>query len=119
MTESSAGAAGPTITWGDPVAGLRLGIAPHGAQVDLCLHNTGDAPLEVLSYVDAGRRHYDWYTLQVRDAAGATRVITLLDDRDESGIVRATLASGERLRHTIDVNRWAALEANGGAAFPS
>jgi hypothetical protein len=98
------------LVWGAPAGGLRLGIGSAGAVVSLALENTGERPLEVLSHVlAAGEAHYDWFTVRV-DA----RELRLLDDRNRSAVVRATLAPGESLRHEVDLAAWAQRPVNGG-----
>jgi len=92
--------------------GLELRIAARGSAAVLILHNCGSHPLTVLSHVDAGERHYDWFTIELADGAG-TRVLRLYDDRNESGRVTAVLAPGENLEHAIDVAAWARRKVNG------
>lgn len=105
---------GIAATWGEPVDGLRLGLAPRDAAIELVLQNVGETDLEVLSHVAAGEIHLDWYTLRLQDAGGDTRTLRLLDARDESGVVRATVAPGESVRHRVAVGEWAARPVNGG-----
>ncbi|RIK46865.1 MAG: hypothetical protein DCC58_01700 [Chloroflexi bacterium] len=118
MTDANGGVPVPALTWGQPQGGLRLGLAADGAQITLALENIGKQPLEVLSHVEAGEIHLDWYTLHVASGTAPPRLIHLLDDRDESAIIRATLAPQQRLQHTIDLQAWASRPANGGAPFP-
>lgn len=96
--------------WGEPVAGLRLGIAARGgAVVELSLENTGEGDLAVLSHVAAaGEDHLDWFTVRV-----GARELRLLDERNRSAPVRATLAPGEAVSHTVDLAAWALRERNG------
>lgn len=102
-----------SVSWGRPARGLRLGVAAEAGLAELHLQNVGDAPLEVLSHVKAHEKHFDWFGLSLKDAAGATRRLRLLDDRDKSGTVRARLEPGESLRHSIDVGDWASRPVNG------
>jgi hypothetical protein len=96
--------------WGEPVAGLRLGIdARGGAVVELALENTGDGALQVLSHVlAAGEDHLDWFTVHVGE-----RELRLLDERNRSAAVRVTLAPGEAVRHTVNLAAWALRPPNG------
>ncbi len=102
------------VSWGQAVKGVRLGLAPHGAEVGLFLQNVGEATIEVLSHVEAGEVQLDWYTLHLENEQGAPRTLRLLDARDESSIVRAQLAPGGQLSHRVAVAAWAARPINGG-----
>jgi hypothetical protein len=105
----------PDIRWGSPVNGLRLGVSGGAGFVELSLENVGTQPLTVLSHVNAGEIHLDWFTLRLRDGSGGTRALHLLADRDKSGGVKVTLEPGKSLQHRVDVQRWAARPANGSA----
>lgn len=100
------------VVWGEPLNGLRLGLEKNDGDLILHLRNVGQVPLEVLSHVDAGEVHLDWFTLNLQDEKGNNHQVTLLDNRDESGIVLVDLAPGEGLQHTVDVTDWATREAN-------
>src|SRR5690242_20637 len=65
------------ITWGAAVDGLRLGLSVKGVVVGMHLQNVGDAPLDVLSYVQAHERHFDWYSLVLTDSGGDSRTLAL------------------------------------------
>ena len=101
-----------TLVWGQPQGGLRLGIdGEHASAARIALENVGDAPLEVLSHVEAGERHYDWFTLVL----DGVRELTLADDRNRSARVTVSLAAGESLEHTVELTDWAARAINGAA----
>lgn len=101
-----------TLVWGQPEGGLRLGVGgEHARAVRIALENVGDAALEVLSHVEAGERHYDWFTLVL----DGRRELTLADDRNRSARVTVSLAAGESLEHEVDLTDWAARAVNGAA----
>lgn len=102
------------IHWGTPVNGLRLGIAGGAGVAELSLENVGGAPLRVLSHVNAGEVHLDWFTLELRDSRGAARTLHLMAERNKSGRVEVTLAPGQNLAHRVDLQAWAARPDNGG-----
>lgn len=102
-----------SVSWGQQVSGLRLGLSTDGGFVELHLQNIGTAPLEVLSHVNAGDIHLDWYTLRLKDELGNTRKLELVDERDKSGIVRAHLEPGVSIQHQVDVVAWAVRSING------
>ncbi len=95
------------VTWGDPVNGLRLGIAG-GNTAELYLRNVGVSAFDVWSYVNAQERQYDWFTLHLEDTMGNKRTILLMNDRDKSAPIRVHLAPGETVHHSIDVRHWVA-----------
>jgi hypothetical protein len=105
-----------SMVWGQPVAGLRLGLGTGATAgtVTIYLENTGTAPLQVLSHVAAQEKHLDWYTLQVQDGGRASRTLKLLGPRRESGKVQVPLAAGARIEHAVDVAAWAKRPINGG-----
>jgi hypothetical protein len=105
----------PDIRWGSPVNGLRLGVSGGAGFAELSLENVGTQPLTVLSHVNAGEMHLDWFTLRLRAGSGAARDLHLLADRDKSGRVKVTLEPGKSLQHRVDVQRWAARPVNGNA----
>jgi hypothetical protein len=105
------------IHWGTPVNGLRLGVAGGAGFAELSLENVGTQPLVVLSHVNAGEVHLDWFLLRLKDSHGTVRELHLLDDRDKSGRVQVTLTPGKSLQHRVDVQRWATKPANGSAAL--
>ena len=105
------------IHWGSAVNGLRPGVASSAGFAELSLENVGAQPLQVLSHVNAGEVHLDWYSLRLRDDKGAVRELHLLDDRDKAGQVQVTLAPGQSLKHRVDVQRWAGRPANGSASL--
>src|SRR5579859_193473 len=82
-------AGSPTATaWGAAQSGLRLGIevdagAPAGAVI-MRLENQGSHPIHVASHVDAGDRQFDWFTVELVDAAGGKRTLHFMDARNES-----------------------------------
>lgn len=95
------------------VDGLELLAGARKSAAVLTLRNCGTTPITVLSHVDAGERHYDWFTIEL-ERAGETRVLRLYDDRNESARVTAELAPGDGLEHVIDVGAWARRAVNGG-----
>jgi hypothetical protein len=97
----------PDTQWGTPVNGLRLGVAGGAGMAELALENVGTQPLRVLSHVNAGEVHLDWFALQLRDSRGVVRAISLFGDRNKSGRVEVTLAPGQHLQHRVDVQSWA------------
>lgn len=105
------------IHWGTPVNGLRLGIAGGAGVAELSLENVGGSPLRVLSHVNAGEIHLDWFTLALRDGRGAERTLHLLADRNKSAQVEVALAPGQHLQHRVDLQAWAARSDNGGKAL--
>lgn len=107
----------PEIHWGTPVNGLRLGVAGGAGVAELSLENVGAAPLRVLSHVNAGEIHLDWFTVALRDSRGTERTLHLLADRNKSGRVEVTLAPGQHLQHRVDLQAWAARPDNGGAVL--
>lgn len=111
LSKTSSNAA--SVSWGKQVSGLRLGLSPDGGLVELHLQNVGTAPLEVLSHVNAGDIHLDWYTLHLTDEKGNTRKLKLVDERDKSGIVRAHLEPGGSIQHQVNVGVWATHSING------
>jgi hypothetical protein len=102
------------IHWGTPVNGLRLGVAGGAGMAELSLENVGGAPLRVLSHVNAGDIHLDWFTIELRDGRGAERTLHLMAERNKSGRVEVTLAPGQSLQHRVDLQAWAARGDNGG-----
>jgi hypothetical protein len=105
------------IHWSSPVNGLRLGVGGNGGFAELSLENTGTTPLLVLSHVNAGETHLDWFSLHLRDSHGAVRDLHLFADRDKSAEVKVTLAPGQRVNHRVDLQSWAARPSNGAAAL--
>ncbi|BFU44094.1 hypothetical protein [Krasilnikovia sp. MM14-A1004] len=103
------------VAWSPVVAGLRLGGAADGDTVTFTLQNAGRAELTVLSHVDVGEIHLDWYAVQL----DGDRTLRFLADRDESAVERARLAPGQSLTHTVDLRRWAGRPVNGGAPLPT
>jgi hypothetical protein len=93
-------------------ADLELGLGYDAPCAVVTLRNAGDVPVTVLSHVDAGQRHYDWLTIEL-ECAGGTRVLRFADARNESALVKATLAPGETLEHRVDLAAWALRGPNG------
>jgi hypothetical protein len=102
------------IHWGTPVNGLRLGVAGTAGMAELSLENVGAAPLRVLSHVNAGEIHLDWFTVELRDRGGAERTLHLMAARNKSGRVEVTLAPGQSLQHRVDLQAWAVRAENDG-----
>ena len=103
------------IRWSQPVNWLRLGISGGSGFAELSLENVGTQPLTVLSHVNAGESHLDWFTLHVRDGKGAARDLRMVADRDKAWRVKVTLEPGKSLQHRVDIQRWAARPVNGNA----
>jgi hypothetical protein len=108
-----------TATWGEAVRGLRLGVGVADTTLSLALANVGDRTIRVLSYVEAGEVHLDWFSVEVECADGSSRSIGFYDDRDESGIVTEDLAPGETVEHAVDLQDWAARDVNDGEPLPA
>lgn len=104
------------IVWGQPSGGLRLGLGPGANRhsVVMYLENVGKERLDVMSHVAAQEKHLDWYTLQLQDAAGASRTLKLLGPRRESSPVKVTLKPGARIEHAVDLATWTERPINGG-----
>lgn len=100
---------------------LTASVEPTTLKVDVSLHNVGKKPLKVRSHIEAGERHYDpftitleWPTLDGKSCTKRNRVeLSLLDNRDESAAIDATLQPGGSITHTIDVPAWAKKPFNG------
>jgi hypothetical protein len=98
--------------WGEAQGGLQAGLWAVDEHLGVALRNVGAEPLTVLSHVDAGTTHLDWYVVSLTGADGSTRPLYLFDDRDESGPVAVVLAPGELVSHTIDLLWWAKRSPN-------
>jgi hypothetical protein len=105
------------MQWSQPVNGLRLGVSGSSGFAELSLENVGTQPLTVLSHVNAGESHLDWFTLHLRDSKGAKRDLRMVADRNKAGQVKVTLEPGKSLQHRVDIQRWAARPTNGNAPF--
>lgn len=100
--------------WGEPVDGLRLGIAAGDGWVALCLGNAGDTPLTVLSHVMApDETHLDWFTVTLTGDGGEPVQLRFLDDRNRSAEITVDLPPGSELAHRVDLVAWAARPVNG------
>lgn len=100
-------------SWGEPVDGLRLGIAGTGAAIALHLGNTGDAPLTVLSHVMApDEAHLDWFTVTLTRGDNEPVQLRFLDDRNRSAEITVELPPGSELAHRVDLVAWAARPIN-------
>jgi hypothetical protein len=104
--------------WSDPVGGLRLGLEAAGAAIVLLLANRHTQPLVVPSHVKASGTHLDWYTLCLKGEQGDIRTIHLLEPRNRSAVIWATLQPGEILQHRVDVTEWAVRGAGGRPLAP-
>jgi len=91
--------------------GLRLRVTVAAALTTVRLENVGHRPLRVLSHVDAGGEDLDWFDFDLPDAAGVTRTLRLVSDRDESYPVTVDLAPGAAVTHTVDLAGWAREQA--------
>jgi hypothetical protein len=122
------GTAAAAPAFGDAKDGLRIGLEvadARGPTVAVTIENVTDHPITLLSHVDAGEKHYDWYTIDVawplatvahrRKTCGGrgARAITLIDDRTKAARVEVTLAAHATLRHEIDLGDWASRQVNG------
>jgi hypothetical protein len=101
-------------TWGAVQNDLRLGVEVDGDALVVRLENRGSRPLRVLSHVDAGERHFDWFSAELVDAAGGKRTLHFMAARNESARSTADLAPGKDLSHRIDLQAWARKSPNGG-----
>ena len=73
----------------------------------LTLRNTGTAPVEVATHVDAGGLpHLDWLTVELDDGR-APRTLHFVEARDRSALITATLAPGGTAVEAVDLVRWA------------
>ena len=99
------------------VAGLRLELTAENETAVLTLRNVGATGLEVLSHVDVGEEHLDWYTLRLSKPgdAGHARTLRMFASRHESTLVKASLAPGATVVHRVDLQAWAKREINGAA----
>ena len=92
---------------------MTLGLSAGKTTVKFYLKNVGDAPADVLSHVNAGDEHLDWYSLRMENEKGETRTLRFFESRDKSGSVKAHLEPGESLHHSVDVAGWAVRPVNG------
>ena len=106
-----------TVNWGTPANGLALGLSTNGSVVTVHLKNTGATPLQVMSHVEAGEIHLDWYSIDLTDSQGNTRTLKLLDARERSAPVQVSLAPGKTVDHNVAVTDWASRSVNGGKAL--
>jgi hypothetical protein len=95
-----------------PQRDLELRLAVRGAFAIVALYNAGPDLLRVLSYVDAGERHYDPFTI-VLTGPIASRTLHFYDDRNESGLVIVDLEPGQTCEHVLELDAWAKRKANG------
>lgn len=107
-----------TCTWGEAVAGLRVGIGFQGPLAEFCLQNVGAIPVTVLSHVQAGDSlHLDWFSLRHLAADGSRRVLVFTGERDRSAVIRRVLEPDGVLVHRVDLGTWSRSPANGGVDF--
>jgi hypothetical protein len=98
------------------VAGLRLELTADGETAVVTLRNVGATDLDVVSHVDVGEDHLDWYTLRLGAPGGAgPRTLRMFASRHESALVKASLAPGASVAHRVDLQAWARREINGAA----
>jgi hypothetical protein len=107
----------PDQPHGSQSAALELRVGARDGTAVLTLRNRSREPLRVLSHVDAGQVHLDWYALILTAADGSARTLKLLDARNESGSVVVDLAPDKELEHVVDVQAWAARGPNGSKRF--
>jgi hypothetical protein len=99
-------------------AGLSLDVAARDGLAVLTLRNDGPGPLRVAHYVDAGERHYDWYTVELAGVADS-RTLRFTDDRNESAWVIDELGPGRSIEDAVDLSAWALRKANGARPLAS
>lgn len=100
---------------------LTATVEPATLAVTVELRNVGKKPLVVHSHVEAGERHYDPYTIilewpSLENKACTKRnhlELSLLDNRDESAMIDATIQPGRSISHKIDAPAWARRAING------
>lgn len=98
------------------VGGLRLELTADGELAVVTLRNVGAGALDVLSHVDVGEEHLDWYTLWLGTPGGAEpRALRMFASRHESALVKVSLAPGATVVHRVDLQAWARREINGAA----
>lgn len=105
------------IAWGEPVDGLRLGVALEGTTLITHMQNVGSAPFIVFTHVATHERQSDWLTVSVTDNKGGERVIAFDDDRDKSAAATSKLAVGGELVDRWDLAAWSARPRNGKRTF--
>lgn len=97
---------------------VALTAAAERGRLTLTLTNTGAAPLEVATRVDAGARpQYDWLTVRLDDGR-ASRALRFIADRDRAAVATAALAPGAAATETIDLIAWAIRAGNGAPLAP-
>ena len=95
------------------MSGVRLGLEINATSATFHVQNVGTKPVDVMSHVQAGEQHLDWYTLELSASDGGQREIGFVDDRDRSAPIKVTLAPQAELSHRVDVASWGARAANG------
>jgi hypothetical protein len=91
---------------------LELRLAARGCLAIATLYNAGPDSLRVLSYVEAGERHYDPFTIELTGLL-ESRTLHFYDDRNESGPVVIDLEPNQSQEHALDLAEWARRKANG------
>ncbi len=105
------------IAWGEPVDGLRLGIALEGATLVTHTQNVSSAPLVVFTHVATHERQSDWLTVSITDKKGGEHVIAFNDDRDKSAQATSKLPAGSEIVDRWDLAAWSARPRNGKRTF--
>lgn len=90
-----------------------LGLSADKTITEFYIKNAGTDPVDVLSHVSADYKHLDWYKLKMDNDKGETRILRFLEARDKSGFVKAHLAAGESIHHSVDLAEWAVRPING------
>jgi hypothetical protein len=109
-----------SVAWGEPVNGLRLGIALDSTTLVTHLENVGSEPLVVWTHAlppeGARERQSQWLIVTVRPASGAERWLHFSDDAMAEP-VSATLAAGAELVERWDLAAWSARAVNRAQGF--
>jgi hypothetical protein len=91
-----------------------LELATEGTTAIVTLRNRCDRAITVLSHVEAGDKHLDWYRFRIVDrSTRQSRELKIIDDRDESSRVTVYLEPGKSVEHRVDLAVWARRGVNG------
>jgi hypothetical protein len=89
-----------------------------GACAIVTLYNAGPDLLKAFSYVDAGERHYDPFTI-VLTGLIESRTLHFYDDRNESALVIVDLEPSQTCEQVLELDAWAKRKANGSRPLAS
>jgi hypothetical protein len=90
-----------------------LELATENTIAIVTLRNGCDRAITVLSHVEAGDKHLDWYRFRLVDrSTQQIRELKIIDDRDESSRIMVQLEPGKSLEHRVDLTAWALRGAN-------